>query len=160
MAGGSFNHDNLAQKASMLLNVFVEQNELKYFVNSSDLKIRIESFNKIVYADALVICDAPIFFENRNDIILNPLIVVEVLSDSTKKHDQNVKFEMYQSLPSFKEYVLVHQDRHHVSVFTKQTDATWLLKDYDGEDATAILHHLHDCPLSLKRLYRGLELTK
>jgi hypothetical protein len=52
----------------------------------------------------------------------------------------------------------VHQDRKHVIVFTKQTDDTWNLRDYIGDDAVAILHALHDCPLALKRLYKGLDM--
>ena len=121
------------------------------------MKIRIETYNKIVYADALVICEKPLFFENRKDTITNPILIVEVLSDSTKNYDKTTKFEMYRTLPSFKEYVLIHQDRKRVSVWSKQADETWLLKDYVGDEETAILRHIHDCPLPLKRLYLGLE---
>jgi hypothetical protein len=63
-------------------------------------------------------------------------------------------------LDSFKEYVLIHQDRKHVVVFTKQTDHTWILRDYIGDEAVAILYALHDCPLALQRLYKGLELPE
>ena len=160
MAGGTFNHDNLATNVSTLLNVFVYEKNFNYFVNGSDTKIRIEDYNKVVYSDALVICEQPEYFEAREDTITNPLIIVEVLSDSTKNYDKTLKFDMYRSIPSFKEYVLVHQDRQKLTVFTKQIDATWVLKDYEGEEAVAILHALHDCPLSLKRLYRGLKLKK
>ena len=65
---------------------------------------------------------------------------------------------MYRTIPSFKEYVLIHQDRKHVSVFSKQEDATWLLRDYDGDEAVAILYALHNCPLPLSQLYKGLVL--
>jgi Uma2 family endonuclease len=156
MAGGTYNHGSLAIKvASTLLN-FVEENDLNFRVNGSDLKIRIEEFNKVVYPDALVICEGPIFFKDRKDTIINPMLIVEVLSNSTKIYDKTTKFEMYRTLESFKEYVLIHQDRKHVSVYSKQPDATWILRDYDGDDATAILYHLEQCPLPLNRLYRGL----
>ncbi len=160
MAGGTFNHDNLAVMTTTLLNMFVFENDYNYLVNGSDTKIRIDAYNKIVYSDALVVCEAPQYFEDRNDTITNPLIIVEVLSASTSSHDKTTKFEMYRTIPSFKEYVLIHQDRKHVSVFTKQIDETWILKDYDGENVVAILHALHDCPLPLNRLYRGLDLKK
>jgi Uma2 family endonuclease len=158
MAGGTFNHDSLSMKTGTLLNVFVEENNLNFFVNGSDLKIRIEEYDKIVYSDALVICEKPIYFANRKDTITNPILIVEVLSDSTQNFDRTTKFEMYRTLPSFKEYVLIHQDRKQVSVWTKQANNKWILEDYKGEDAVAILHHIHDCPLSLKRLYRNLIL--
>lgn len=159
IAGANFNHDNLAGKVITALNIFIEEKELNYFVNGSDTKIRIESYNKIVYPDAVVICEKPDFFENRKDTITNPLIVVEILSKSTAAHDRSLKFEYYRSLPSFKEYVLIHQEEKRLSVYTQQADNTWIVRDYIGEDAVATLHALHECPLSLKRLYRGLETT-
>lgn len=158
MAGGTFNHDNLAGKVVTFINLFLEENNLLYLVNGSDTKIRIEQYNKFVYPDAVVICEKPEFYQNRKDTITNPLVVVEVLSDSTKEYDRTLKYEYYRTIPSFKEYVLVHQDRKHVSVYTKQPDATWIVRDYDGDDATAILYAIQQCPLSLKRLYRGLEI--
>lgn len=158
MAGGTFNHDNLAGKVVTFINLFLEENNLLYLVNGSDTKIRIEQYNKFVYPDAVVICEKPAFYQNRKDTITNPLVVVEVLSDSTKEYDRTLKYEYYRTIPSFKEYVLVHQDRKHVSVYTKQPDATWIVRDYDGDDATAILYAIQQCPLSLKRLYRGLEI--
>jgi Uma2 family endonuclease len=150
-------HNVLAQKSATLINNFVEAHEYAFFVNGSDTKIRIEQFDKVVYPDAVVICEKPEYFQNRQDTIINPLIVVEVLSKSTEKHDRTGKFDWYRTLPSFKEYVLVSQERKHVSVFTKQPDSTWILRDYEGEDTTAVLYALHECPLSLKRLYRGLD---
>lgn len=158
MAGATFNHDNLAGKVITLINNFIDEQDYTYFVNGSDTKIRIETVEKVVYPDAVVICVEPIFYKNRRDTIINPLVVVEVLSPSTEAHDRTTKFEYYRTLPSFQEYVLVHQDRYHVSVFTRQPDATWLLRDYDGEDATAILYAMHNCPLPLQRLYRGMTI--
>ena len=106
----------------------------------------------------MVVCEKPEFYQNRKDIITNPLLIVAVLSDSTNDYDRTTKYEYYRTIPSFKEYVLVHQDCKHVSVYTKQADNTWLIRDYDGDGATAILYALRDCPLPLKRLYRGLEI--
>lgn len=157
MAGVTFNHDNLAGKVITALNIFIEDNELNYFVNGSDTKICIESYHKIVYPDAVVICEKPDFFENRKDTITNPLIVIEILSKSTAAHDRSLKFEYYRSLPSFKEYVLIHQEEKRMSVYTQQADDTWIVRDYVGEDAVATLHASHECPLVLKKLYRGLE---
>ena len=157
MAGGTFNHDNLAGKAITLLNIYFEENDFSYLVNGSDTKIRIEKYNKFVYPDAVVICEKPEFYQNRRDTITNPLLIVEVLSDSTKDFDRTTKYEYYRSVPSFKEYVLVHQENKHVSVYTKQPDNTWIVRDYEGDEATAILYAIQSCPLPLKRLYRGLD---
>ena len=83
MAGGTFTHDNLAHKAAKLIDNFVEDFDYPCFVNGSDTKIRIEEANRTVYADAVVICEKPIFFEDWQDTITNPRIVVGVLSVST-----------------------------------------------------------------------------
>jgi Uma2 family endonuclease len=158
MAGGQLPHNRLAQKAANLIDSFIESKEFNFIVSNSDTKIRIEQYNKFVYPDAVVICEKPEFYQNRKDTITNPLLIVEVLSDSTKDYDRTTKYEYYRTIPSFKEYVLVHQDRRHVSVYTKQADDTWIVRDYDGEETTAILYAIQQCPLPLKRLYRGLEI--
>ena len=157
MAGAKLPHNRLTSQSITLLSNFVYENDFDYIVSNSDTKIRINAFNRVVYPDAVVICEKPDYFEGRQDTILNPLVIVEVLSKSTKNHDSNLKFDMYRTLPSFKEYVLIHQERKRVSVYTKQPNNTWILADYDGDDAIAIIHNLHDCPLPLKRLYHRME---
>jgi Uma2 family endonuclease len=158
MAGGKLPHNRLATKVTKLMDNFVEDNDLAYVVSNNDTKIRIEEYDKVVYPDALVICENPEFFEGREDTITNPLIIAEVLSKSTQNYDKTVKFEMYRSIPTFREYVLIHQEKKKVSVYTKQADSSWILKDYEGEEAIATLHALHNCPLPLSRLYKGLAL--
>lgn len=159
MPGGTFNHDNLCTKTAHILLEFVENQDLNYFVNGSNTKIRIEDFDKVFYPDAVVICEKPIYYAGRKDTIINPLIIVEVLSNSTQKFDREDKFDYYRSLESFKEYVLINQKRKLVTVYTKQSDEeTWIMRDYKGDDAVAVLYALHNCPLPLKRLYRGLDI--
>lgn len=158
MPGAKLPHNLLATNIVTMINNFVVDNDLSVLVSNSDTKIRIESFDKVVYPDAVVICEKPDYYQNRQDVITNPLIVVEVLSKSTERFDQAGKFDYYRSLPSFQEYVLVSQERKHVSVQTRQPDATWLLRDYHGEEAMALLYALDQCPIPLKRLYRGLDI--
>jgi Uma2 family endonuclease len=158
MAGGQLLHNRLAQKAANIIDSFFEANDLDYIVSNSDTKIRIEKYNRFVYPDAVVICEKPIFYQNRQDTIVNPLLVVEVLSESTKDYDRGNKYEYYRGIASFKEYVLIHQDHKHVSVYSKQEDHTWIVRDYDGNDAVAVLYAIHSCLLPLKRLYRGLNM--
>ena len=78
---------------------------------NSDWKVFIEKYNHGVFPDAMVICDEPEMFENRNDMVLNPSLVIEVLSKSTESYDRGEKFLRYRSLPSFKEYVLISSDK-------------------------------------------------
>jgi Uma2 family endonuclease len=158
MAGGKLKHNRLAQKVASLMDAFIDSENLDYIVSNSDTKIRIENFNKIIYPDAVVLCEMPQYFNQREDTIINPTLVVEVLSVSTQRHDHTTKFELYRTLPSFQEYVLIHQDRYHVVVWTKQGNGAWLPNDYIGQDSVAVLYHLHNCLLPLERLYRGIEI--
>lgn len=157
MAGGTVLHDNLGARIVYLITDFVENNDLNYIINGSDTKIRIETYDKVVYPDALVICETPNYYNNRKDTITNPLIIAEVLSDSTDDFDKTTKFDYYRSLESFKEYILIHQKRKLVSVYTK-VEATWVLRDYEGDEAFAILFALKNCSISLKKLYKNFNI--
>lgn len=157
MAGAQLKHNILAQRAARLIDNFVEEQGLNCFVSNSDTKIRIESYDKIVYPDAVVICNTPQYYLQRKDVITNPMIVVEILSYSTQLHDNSLKFELYRSISSFKEYVLIHQEEKKIAVYTRRPENAWIVKDYEGDEAVALLHALQDCPLPIARLYKGLE---
>lgn len=152
--GAKYKHNRFALIASTIIENFIDANDLPFEVNNSDTKIRIEASNKIVYPDAVVICGVPEFYNNREDTVTNPTLVIEVLSPSTQVHDKTTKFEMYRTIPSFKEYVLINQDVARVSVWSKQNDNKWILTDFDGLNTIAILTSIENCPLSLSRLYK------
>ncbi len=156
MPGSKLKHNRLSSRIIAYLEIFIETNQLNFILSTGDTKVRIKDYDKIFYPDALVICEKAEFFEGRENTITNPILIVEVLSLSTSKFDKSSKFEMYRSLPSFKEYVLVYQDREQITVWTKQNDGSWLPKDYLGLDSTAILNIINSCPIELARLYRGL----
>ncbi len=156
MPGSKYKHNRIAARIISFLEIFIEANQLNFEVSTGDTKIRIDNFDKIFYPDALVVSEKAEFFEGRENTITNPLLIVEVLSMSTSKFDKTSKFEMYRSLPSFKEYVLVYQDREQITVWTKQDDGSWLPKDYMGLESIAVLNVINSCPIELARLYRNL----
>ena len=109
MAGASFEHslikDNLARESG---------NQLKdkpCRVITSDLRIKVNATGLYTYPDAVIVCDEPKFEDAQVDTLLNPRVIVEVLSDSTEKYDRGGKFAHYRQIPSLQEYVLVAQDR-------------------------------------------------
>ena len=81
--------------------------------------------DKSVYPDALVVCQEPEYWAGREDLIVNPLLIVEVLSKSTRKYDKGDKFLLYETLPSFMEYVLIEQNEPHVEAWFQQSPNTW-----------------------------------
>ena len=99
--------------------------EKQYIVYNSDQKIYIETENIALYPDALVICESPVFWKDREDIIVNPLLIVEILSRSTANYDRHEKFLLYENLPSFKEYILVEQTGIKVESWFRVETNTW-----------------------------------
>lgn len=96
-----------------------------FIVYNSDQKIYIESENVGVYPDALVICEEPEFWQGREDLIVNPLLVVEVLSRSTASFDRSGKFLLYEQIPWFQEYVLIEQNYPRVESWFRTNEHSW-----------------------------------
>jgi Uma2 family endonuclease len=81
------------------------------------------------YPDVVIVCGDPTFIDSNLDTLTNPLLIVEVLSDSTKNYDRGEKFERYRSIKSFREYLLIAQDKVHVEQYIRQDDGSWVLRE-------------------------------
>ncbi len=129
MAGASYAHNLI------VANVIAElRGQLKHqpcTVVPSDLRLWIETARHYLYPDVTVVRGEPAFTDEAFDTLLNPILIVEVLSKSTKDYDRGEKFTLYRTLPSFAEYVLIAQDRHHVEHFARQADGRWILTDIE-----------------------------
>jgi len=158
MSGGSFRHSRLCSNINYELNGKA-RNRKDYVSLESNLKISIQKYSHYVYPDASVLCGKPIFEENRTDIILNPLLIVEVLSPSTENYDRTKKFDKYRSLPSFKEYVLIAQDLMRVEVFFRQDESHWFYTVYTQASDLVMLRSL-DCDILLADIYDKVELEE
>jgi Uma2 family endonuclease len=118
------------------------------------MRIKIAARSCYVYPDACVICEQPILEDEKRDSLLNPLLIVEVLSESSEAYDRGDKFRRYQAIPSFREYVLLSQTEPRIEVFTRQPDGAWLLRSY-GPGERAALASLA-CELDVDRTYRNV----
>jgi Uma2 family endonuclease len=94
-------------------------------------------------------------YAGSDDIVLNPKVVVEVLSPSTANYDRSEKFDLYREIPSLAEYVLMHQDVLHVEHFARQLDNSWIFRDYKGEASTISLDSIQ-CSIRLGDVYSEL----
>ncbi|MEO6639497.1 MAG: Uma2 family endonuclease, partial [Ginsengibacter sp.] len=103
MSGGTYNHNLIASNIITTLNMLLEEKQQEYAVLGSDMKVYSPRILSFVYPDAVVVCEKPLFYEERKDIITNPLLIVEVLSPSTEDYDRKGKFFDYKQIPSFKE---------------------------------------------------------
>src|SRR5208283_3003150 len=119
---------------------------------NSELRIKVGPAGLYTYPDCTVICGDLETFSDQKDVVLNPLLIVEVLSPSTEGYDRGKKFELYRTIASFREYLIVHQDRRHVEHFSKQDDGSWLLREHVGGDSSVAITRL-GVHISLADLY-------
>ncbi|MDX1941310.1 MAG: Uma2 family endonuclease [Saprospiraceae bacterium] len=155
MSGASAPHNLIAMSIGSALKVALRGREKKHFVMGSDMKIRIEAINQTRYPDALVICDKLEFYKKRTDVITNPLLIVEVLSRSTEDFDRTLKFEEYKFLPSFKEYVLIHQDRPFVTTYFREEEELWRVHTTMGTTENIYFKSI-DCQLNMADIYEDI----
>ena len=149
MSGGSRNHSRLSVRICALFDRLLPGGCDTF---NSDMRIKVVAADLYTYPDCSVVCGEPEFIGNRQDVLLNPLLIAEVLSPSTEAYDRGEKFEMYRMMPSFREYLLIRQDRRHVEYYSKQDDGSWLLREYSGAESTFAIARL-GVQIALGELY-------
>ena len=158
MAGGTTTHNELSGKLITQLNIAIDAKDAVFKVYSSDMKIWVEKFNRFLYPDAVTIALKPELYNNRRDIITNPLLVVEVTSPSSQGYDNNSKFGYYRSIPNFSEYLLVSQEQHHVSRFFREAPDLWRTSDYYSLEDMIPLQSM-GLEIPMLGIYKGVDLN-
>ena len=154
MTGGTTNHNKIALNfASNLKFALRGQN---YDIYIGDVRLWIPRYRQYTYPDVMVIQGEPLYTETGTTTVMNPLLIVEVLSKSTKNYDLGDKFIYYRSIPDFKEYILIDQTKYHVMQYTKNIEGRWLLTEYESEDAILELSSI-EFQLNLKEIYEKVN---
>lgn len=153
MAGGSLNHARITKNISRLFDEKLNQSCESF---TADVKIQVENYRKFYYPDVLIICGKPEFYEKRNDTLTNPVLIVEVLSDSTEAKDRGEKLLPYRTLDSLQEYILVSQIRPIIEQYTKNADGNWIHKATIGLKS-AVRFESVEVELSLEEIYQRVE---
>jgi Uma2 family endonuclease len=156
MAGASFAHVVIVGNLGRELGNRLEAGPCGVY--SSELRLRVAPNGLYTYPDLMVICGEPQFADDRRDTVVNPVLIVEVLSESTEAYDRGKKFEQYRSLPSLREYLLVAQDAPRIEQWICQPDDHWLRAEASGRDASIRLASI-DCVLPLAKIYNKIEWT-
>jgi Uma2 family endonuclease len=125
-------------------------------VYASNLRLRVAAIDFYTYPDVMVICGDPEIDGDQDDIVLNPALIVEVLSESTEAYDRGKKFEQYRTLPSLREYLLFAQDAPHIERYTFRPDGCRLFSDSKGKDASIELASI-SCTLPLSEIYDKVD---
>jgi len=162
MSGASFQHVLIVTNIVRELSTRLRESDC--LVASTDLRVRVRPDGLFTYPDVVVVCEAPQFADEHHDTLLNPTLIVEVLSASTRDYDRGegrrscprYKFARYRTLDTLQEYVLVDQATTHVEHFVRQPEGGWLLSETDAR-ADAISLAAIDCELPLSEMYHKAE---
>jgi Uma2 family endonuclease len=114
--------------------------------------VKVDPTGLYTYPDVIVLCEEPRFSDEQKDTLVNPALIIEVLSESTKDYDRGGKFEQYRTIDSFVEYLLIAQDRPHVEHHTRQPDGSWLLQETNSLEDTIQLKAV-PCSLRMADIY-------
>jgi Uma2 family endonuclease len=123
---------------------------------AGDMRVKVSDTGLYAYPDLVVVCEEPRFEDEHRDTLLNPTLIMEVLSPSTEAYDRGGKFAHYSQLPSLQEYILIAQDRSRVERFRRFEGAEWIFSAADGPGATVHLASI-DCDLALADVYDRVQ---
>ena len=155
LAGASASHNRIQRNMMFALQLKLRGRHCEVF--PSDMRLKVPAYAPYRYADLSALCGNPIIEKlGKQELLVNPQPIVEILSDSTAEFDRGYKFTYYKSIESFTEYVLIAQDRPHVSQFVKQGENNWLNHEFNNLEDKFYLTSL-DCELDLLELYQDVE---
>lgn len=154
MAGGTLNHGIIGNNINTAINNGLRANEKKCTAINGDVKIYIEKANSIVYPDGMVICGAIKTAELDQNSVTNPILIVEVLSQSTERNDRGSKFHKYCSLPSFREYVLIDQYQPVIDILYRSEEKYWKMVTIIGLDKSIYLNSIQ-LEIKMADIYRN-----
>ncbi len=133
MAGGSSNHSLIAMNLAVAIGRQLVGSTCRLY--TSDLKVGVVESDLYSYPDLSGLCGTPRFLDEKKDVLVNPSLIVEVLSPSTEAYDRGAKFAHYRQMPSMREYVLVSQDEMRIEIFTAGEDGSWTFREYREPEA-------------------------
>ncbi len=150
MAGAKRNHNKVATNVSGLIWQHLKGKDCESYAN--DMRVFVPKTGLYTYPDVVVVCGEPQFQDKVFDTLLNPTLLIEVLSESTESYDRGKNFQHYRSIENLQEYVLVSQDEARIEKYLKQGDGFWVLSEAFGLGAKIKLDSI-DCDLDLNEVF-------
>jgi len=158
MAGASAAHCQLSSNVMISLGNQVRGRPCR--VLGSDMRIHIPAAGLFTYADVVALCGEWKFLDRGvPDTLVNPILIIEVLSLSTEAYDRGRKFEHYQSIESLRQYLLISSDRVRAELYTRQPDNLWLLAPYGRLEDSMDLESI-GCRILLSELYENVDFSQ
>ena len=154
MSGASERHNLIVGNVFATLHTQLRNRPCRVYMN--DMRVKVSPTGLYTYPDIVALCGEPQFDDEQKDTLLNPAVILEVLSPSTEAYDRGEKFAHYRKLSSVAEYVLISQEKPHVEHFVRQPDNQWLLSETtDLHDAVQLPSI--NCVLALDEVYEKIE---
>ncbi len=150
MTGGTVSHSLISTNVTTTLSLLLRNTSCT--VLNSDAKLSIDELKNFFYPDAMVLCEEG---KIEKKFVRQPQIIIEVLSPSTEGYDHGKKFAFYRLIDSLKTYIMLHQDKPLAEVYQRNTDNSWLLKEYSGLEA--IIPVNDELLLAMSDLYRQVN---
>ena len=149
-AGASKRHNLIV--ANVLAGIHRQLMDRPCNVYPSDMRVRVSKTGMYAYPDVVVTCGEEQFADDNSDILLNPIVLIEVLSESTANYDRGDKFEHYRRIESLREYILVSQELYRADQYVRQNDTQWLLTEFHRAEDTIKFSSIN-CELAVKEIY-------
>lgn len=155
MAGGSFNHNVIVGNTFKAMSLALDKKPCRVLM--SDMRLLVKRNGLYTYPDVMIVCGKVEFVPKRNDTLTNPIVIVEVLSPSTREYDRVKKFALYKPLDSLREYLLVDSEQIHVTHLRRaDPESAWTIEMYD--DLQTVLHlDSVGCDLALAQIFDKVE---
>jgi Uma2 family endonuclease len=154
MTGGTTNHNKIALNICRRLPLTIKGQNYEIFMN--DVRLWMGRYRRYVYPDVIVIQGEPVYEGSGTTSVTNPLLIVEVLSNSTSSYDRGDKFQYYRSIPEFREYIMVDQYQFYIEQFAKNSGGKWVLTEYESAEAVLALESI-DFQISLAQIYERVN---
>jgi len=157
MAGAGREHNLISSNIVRILGNQLVERPCSIYAN--DMRIKVEQAENYFYPDISVSCEPEEFEDEKTDVLLNPIVIMEILSDSTEAFDRGQKFANYQLISSFTEYTLITQNFCRVENFKRQDETKWLYSEFHSMDDVILLSSVN-CKLAVAEIYRKVNLHK
>ncbi|MEY3220807.1 MAG: hypothetical protein RIT27_2164 [Pseudomonadota bacterium] len=154
MAGASRRHCKISANLMRIIGNKLYQTKCNVYAN--DFRVKIKETGLYTYPDVIITCGKEILEDQVKDTLLNPLIIIEILSPSTENYDRGKKFAHYRQIESLQNYVLVSQDEPHIELFERQIDQRWILSEKVGLENSIEIPAI-DYMLSLAEVYDKVD---
>ncbi len=154
MAGASEAHNLIVANLTSILVPQFKGRPCKVYAN--DMRVKAQAHDLYTYPDVVLVCGQPQFEDQQRDTLINPTVLIEVLSPSTELYDRGTKFTVYRTLASLTDYLMVSQHHAFIEQYTRQPDGRWVLSTYTGLDAVVQIESV-GCELRLADVYDKVE---